>query len=337
SWRARADVLFYDFVLQTEAGETVLERELTEPELRLNLGPGEYRYRIVPHNLLGKPEGDQVWRRLRVLKAEAPRVTGLSGKTWFLEDLEPRLRLSGDELMPGARVELIPPSSARPIEGRETGRQANSELSVDFPAEGLSVGEYALMVTNPGGLSFRLPGAILVRYQRPVELSLSFGLAPWLALYDSAYKEAWPGTFFPLGSASRLDFYFFRRPYGQFGIEVALGGRLMEGGSPTATIVSQIGLVGGNCLYKYSFSRLLSMAARAGVGLSLSHHAFDYSGSKGQELSSIDPYLSAGLSLQCSLSKRYFLEAGADWMQISAAGITAGGLMPFLSAGMLLF
>ncbi len=334
-WEGDPNVLYYEVSLQSAAGEDIAVWKIEHPVLELNLGPGEYRYRIVLYNLLGKPELELPWRSLTVRKAEIPRIASLSRDAWFLDDLEPEVTLSGENLSPGATIALhAVTASEPPVIGKELERNGTSTVSVVFPTDSLSAGAYTLVITNPGGLSVTIPNALVVRY-RPVDMLLSVGFAPWVPLYDAWYTEAWPGSFFPLSAMSRLSAYFIKQPYGHFGAELAIGGRLMKGGIETAVIDSQIGLIGLNGIYKYLFSKAFSIAGRIGGGLTLSHHAFEYDGSTGSEICSIDPYLSAGGSIQFFPTKHIFLEAGIEWMHVFTRDFSEGGLVPSLSAGVL--
>jgi hypothetical protein len=335
-WNADPNVLYYEADVRTAAGEEIAVLRFEEPVLRLSLSPGEYRFRITLYNLVGRPELELPWRSMIVRKAEIPRVTGLSRNAWFLEDLKPEVALSGENLAPGATIVLENAAASEPpIYGTELERKGTSSVVVGFPVRTLAAGEYSLVITNPGGISFTLPRALSVRFQKPVDVLLSAGYAPWISLYDTWFVETWPGTFFPLSAASRFSMYFAKRPYGYFGVEASVGGRFMKGGIDTAVLRTQIVLTGVNGIYKYPFSPGFTMTGRIGGGVELSRHAFDYEGAGGSEIYSIDPYVSAGISLQFFLTKKIYLDAGADWMHVFAVGSARGGLMPFFFAGLL--
>ncbi len=335
-WNADPNVLSYEVTVQTAAGEEVSVTTLKQPVLTLHLPPGAYRYRIVLCNLLGKPELELPWKTITVLKAEIPTVADVTPTAWFLDDLKPEISIKGENLMPGAAITLeSETSNAPPISGAELGREGTSVVRVAFPAREITVGRYTLVVTDPGGVSHKVPGALAVRYQRPVDVLISGAYAPWVALYDDWYTANWPGTFFPLGAAVRLSVYFLKRPFGYVGVGLDLGGRLMEGGIETAAIDSTIGMAGLSALYKYPFSRELAVTGRIGAGVVVRHHNFDYEGAAGTEISSLDPYASAGFTIQCFLLKNLFLEAGMDWMHVFANGFSEGGLSPYLLVGFL--
>jgi len=335
-WDPDPDVREYEVTVETAEGVPVSTHRLEQPVLRLDLPPGAYRYRVVLTNLLGKPEVDLPWRSFTVLKAEIPGVTEVSPKVWFIDDLKPEVTLSGENLAPGVAVVLKPSSgSAAPIAGKEVERKGTSTVRVAFSGRGVAAGEYTIVVTNPGGLEQTLPAALAVRYERPVDVAISLGYDPWFSLYDSWFLESWPGTFFPLGASARLSVWFIKKPYGHFGVELAMAGRLMTGGLTGAIINSEIGQAGLNGVYRFPFSRWISATARIGGGAALSHHAFDYDGTAGAGIASVDLFVSAGLSLQWYVTKHIFLDAGADWTHVFANGFSEGGLTPFLAAGVL--
>jgi hypothetical protein len=164
-WDADPNVLFYEITLQTGAGEAISVSKVTEPVLELNLSPGEYRYRIVLYNLLRKPEIALPWQGLTVLRAEIPRIANLAPKVWYLEDLKPSLTIRGENLIPGATVVLKREEpTIEPASGIELGRDGTSAVSFAFPAPSLTAGEYAIELTNPGGLSVTVRRAVLVRH-----------------------------------------------------------------------------------------------------------------------------------------------------------------------------
>ncbi len=335
-WEGDPNVLFYELILQKETGEDVSSFRIEEPRLELNLVPGGYRYKLVLFNFLGKPEIDLPWQRFTVLKAETPRVTTVFPKAWYLEDLKSRLTIAGKDLDPDATIVLKhSDGDETPLVGTVTKQNGTTKMRVEFPEECVTTGHYTLELTNPGGLSRIVPLVLPVRTERPLDIIVSAGYAPWISLYDSWYTEIWPGTLFPLSFVSRVSVYFIKTRFGYVGGEFSTGGRLMTGGTDDAEIGTEIGLTGISAIYKYCFSRRLFANARLGFGLTYNHHEFNYEGTKGGEISSIDPYVSAGLSSQFGFTKKIFLEVGVDWMHIFPLGFSGGGLMPFISAGFL--
>jgi hypothetical protein len=175
-WTADPNVRSYEVTVQTASGTPVLAASVTEPTISLHLAPGTYRYRIVLCNLLGKPEMELPWKDITVLKAEVPRIANYEPRIWFLDDLKPEITLRGENLMPGATIELRREASEEaPVRGRELGRVGSRELRVAFPVTSITAGRYAIVVTDPGGLSHTVSNALTVRFQKPLSLVFSGG------------------------------------------------------------------------------------------------------------------------------------------------------------------
>lgn len=333
-WEPDPNVSFYRVIVQTGSGENIADSRTEKPELRLCLGPGEYRFRIVLFNVLGKPELELPWKPFTVKRAEIPRIRNWSPKAWYLEEFSSVLSLSGRDLIPGATIVLtLTTNDSVRLKGEVIEQDGTSRLRVEFPSMFVQTGTYTLTLTNPGGLSTVLPGAVVVGFQRPVDLQLSAGIAPWVSLYDSWYTQTWPGTVFPVSAVCRCTVYVLKTGFGHFGGELAAGGRFMSGGIEGAGIRLILGSAGLNAVYRLRVSNTLSVTARAGGGIMMSGLSFDYADTGGAALTSVDPCLSAGLSLTYRLTKKTFLEAGADWVQMFASEFTAGGVMPFISTG----
>ena len=175
-WQGDPNALFYDVTVQTADGKEISETRTADPELKLNLSPGEYRYHVVLYNLLRRPEVSLPWQSFSVLKAEFPHISESAPKMWFLEDLKPLLQLTGENLMPEATVSLkrddVP---AQPIVGTETARDGTGNVKVAFSATGFEAGTYSIEITNPGGLSFTYPNALVIRHMLPAPTGLSPG------------------------------------------------------------------------------------------------------------------------------------------------------------------
>lgn len=174
-WEGDPNVLYYEVTLQDSAGRTLSVTRVEKPVLRLSLSPGEYRYRIVLYNLLHKPEVTLPWRALEIIRAEAPRIAASAPKMWFLEDLKPTLSLSGEHLMAGATAVLRPEAAGGPeVDAISFASHGGTSATATFPRGQLAAGEYTLEITNPGGLAFELPHALLVRHM----LGVPSGLRP---------------------------------------------------------------------------------------------------------------------------------------------------------------
>jgi hypothetical protein len=172
-WDGDSNAWCYEVTVQTTDGADVISTRVTEPSLRLTLGPGNYRYRIVYYNLLHKPEVELPWQEFEIVKAEMPAVRQHAPTSCFLEDADPRLSLTGERLLRGMTVALRPEAGgAGAVSGVEVARDGSEAVSLSFPASSLDAGRYSLVTTNPGGLSQTVADALVVRHKLPLAAGL---------------------------------------------------------------------------------------------------------------------------------------------------------------------
>jgi hypothetical protein len=210
-WDGDPNALFYQVTLQTGAEEEVSVAKVTEPVLRLNLAPGQYRYRIAFYNLLGKREITLPWQGFEVLKAEVPSVTRCAPKVWFLEEPKHVLTLQGEDIRPGATFVLKGDATSQPrIAGTEQEREGTSTARVSFPSDALVAGEYVLEVTNPGGLSAVLPHALLARHMLPAATGLSPASGSTFGPKELRGARSIRFSWEPVQEATRYSFCLYR-------------------------------------------------------------------------------------------------------------------------------
>ena len=332
-WAADQNALRYQVLVRDSTGAEILNRRGTEAEERLHLAPGSYTYKIVTYNLLGKAEAETGWIGFTVIRAEQPKLSGVSPSAIYMDSSDGRVVLTGDKLLPGGVVFLVPLNGKPPSAGRVVERKDDKEIVVLFPDKAYEPGDYSLSFADPGGLSATLDRALRIRFQRPVDLLVFLGYAPYISLGDPWAVGAWPGAFKPLGFEAGIDLYFVKQRWGFLGLGLEAQWRRMYGGASGAALTSDFALMGMDFLYKYRFSRQLHGIARLGGGLAWSRHGFDYEGSGGPTASSYDPFAQGGLAFQAFLPYKLYGEIGVDCSCIFLIGNYALGITPRLGLG----
>jgi hypothetical protein len=336
-WNADQNALDYQIIVRDSTGAEILNKHETEAEEKLHLAPGSYTYKIITYNLLGQAEAETHWIGFTVIRAEQPKLSAVSPTAIYMDVSDGRVILTGDKLLPGGVVFLVPLNGKPPSVGTVVERKDNKEVVVLFPDKACEPGDYCLSFANPGGLSATLDRALRIRFQRPVDLLVSLGYAPYVSLGDPWAVGAWPGAFKPLGFEAGIDLYFIKQRWGFLGLGAGAQWRRMYGGGATATLTSDFTLMGMDLLYKYRFSRQLHVIARLGGGLSWSCHSFDYEGSSGPTASSYDPYAQGGIAFQAFLPDKLYGEIGVGCTSLFLIGNYALGITPRLGVGYQLY
>lgn len=333
SWREIPDCLAYELIIE-DSGEKEIVRERTDRTTStVNLPPGVYQYRIIVYNLLDKPELQTDWISMKIVKAEIPTIEDLSPSAIYIEEDKFRVTIRGVNLLPDAEYSLVDSETGETVLEIEKISVEDGDVVLFLPERRIDFGNYLVRVVNPGGLSDVSDKGFVVRYQKPVDFYVSAGYAPNVLLYDSWVHENWPDYFYPAGGVVRIGLFVVKRRWGYLGPEIFTQILLMQGGISDATLTSLSMKTGLNCVYKHLFTPKLQGVVRLGGGVAFDNYSFDYEGTPGPEMTSADPYIALGISMQRFFTRRLFLEIGIDGSHIFHNGYSEGGIESFVSLG----
>jgi hypothetical protein len=338
----RSNAYYYEVEIQRRDNEGKWEayaKERTdELFLELSLPPGMYRYRILSYNVLERLAAASSWTGIRIYPARVPTVETFSPPAFHIDGHQEEFTLSlyGYDLMDEARVYIIAKTEkAKPVEPLSIRpSEDGTSLSAVFPAGGLALGDYDIVITNPGGLRTVKEG-FAVSFAKPVDLAFSLGYAPFLPLYGSLFT-GYGNTLYPLGFFGRFSAVPFKRIWGSIGGEFNFRFVDMTTEDTRFILNGQLLLFGLNVLYQRWFrDYTMALNFRLGgsfvpvVNIQFEHN--DGSSSKNQTLMYFA--LAAGASWQWHIWRGLFFEAGLDYIQLVAGSGTPPGFMQ-VSAGM---
>jgi hypothetical protein len=338
AWKAQKGALEYEVILESVAADgsaaELLREKTAEDSLTVNLTPGQYRYRIIVYNLLGKPEIEAPWKDFTVIKAEFPKVESLFPFSLYMEEEQFNITVRGGNILPGAEFHMVDQGTGILIfKAVELERYKNETIELQLPRSTVGYGNYRVKVVNPGGLFDTTETVLKIRYKKPVDIVLTAGYAPAITLYDDWFTANWSEGFYPVGFTARADFFFLKRRIGFFGVGAVGRFIMLEGGTDEATLTTLYAGMGLNVVYKLLLNNTFHLVFRLGGGAAWSRHGFDYEGSEGPEMASWDPYGTVGVSAQIILKKRWIIEPGVDLFNVFHSSYNAGMLCPYITGG----
>jgi hypothetical protein len=332
----RSNAYYYEVEIQrrNEAGEWEPHaKERTEEIfLEVSLPPGMYRYRILSYNVLGRVAAASGWTGVRIYPAREPTVENFSPAAFYIDghQKEFTLILQGYDLMDEAAVYIVAKTeNAKPVEPLSIRHSEDgASLSAVFSAGGLALGNYDIVITNPGGLRSVKEG-FAVSFKQPIDLSVSLGYAPFLPLYGSLFKE-YDSRFYPLGFYSRFSALLFKRPWGNIGGELSVRFADITTKDERFTLNGRLLVFTANALYQRQFrDYTMALNFRLGGGLApVIDMQFEHNdGSSSEKQTAMYVSLAAGASWQWYLWRGLFVEAGLDYIQLVTGSGTPPGLI----------
>jgi hypothetical protein len=320
----RANAYFYEIEIEKIGPGAVWaleQKERTEQIfLEVSLPPGMYRYRILNYNVLGRVGAVSEWTGIRVFIAKQPAAKAYSPAGYFIDSLtgEFTLTITGHDLVEEAQVYMISkkletnsiqPSSIKYSAGENS-------ITAAFPAENMVLGAYAIVITNPGGLTQTLEG-FSVGFSRPLDITVSLGYAPIFPLHGYLF-DTYDSVIYPLSFYGRIGVVPVKRLWGWIGFELNPFHADLKTKNSAYHLTGRLVSLETNVLFqKWMRDYTLALNLRFGGGIIfLSNIQFNNKdNSQSEDVSATLISLNAGASIQWSVWESLFIEAGVEYIQ----------------------
>jgi hypothetical protein len=334
---SRTNVYFYEVEIEilgeNNAWAGYHKERTTETAMEIILVPGMYRWRVLSYNVLEKVAAGSEWQSLRIYPALDPVVNEFDPPAYFLDSNldEFALTIRGSNFTGETKMYLSAKAGRiRPWEPVSIERGEGSVTAV-FPVwADLALGEYDIIVTNPGGLQTRAEG-FRVTYKRPVDYAFTFFFAPLIPLSGKLFKE-YDQPFYPLGFSGRFSIVPFKRRWGSIGGEFTARFIDLTTKDERFTLNGYLLSFSANALYQRWFRNYtMNAALHAGAGLVplLNMRFIHKDGAHSKQFSPVHFALNFGGSWQWFIWRDLFVEAGIDYMPFLAGSGAPAGILSF--------
>ena len=328
---------------------TTNEEETEECTIYLDpiLPAGNYRLTIQVYNVLGMLEEDYTSvEDFVILEAYLPEVKKVSyplnsGDTIYLDDGDNNgiIRASGKNFLPIRESEedlsymdYTLSNDKRTIHAQDvvTLKGDGSEIEVHFDERSMAVGVYNFTAIDASGLH-SVPdrnSVITVKFKKLIDLDVSGGYMCPIILFDDTVKTYMDTRLWPVSIVGKVTFIPFKQVWGYLGVGISVFGTRFFGQGTTATYDVDGNFFAGQLNFVYQkpiyfknkktgrSTHRLTLEAHAGAGgmvfngmkLHFEHNI------ESIPLNSIDWSFDAGGALQVYITKRLYIETGADFV-----------------------
>jgi hypothetical protein len=337
----RANAYFYEVEIEKIGPGAVWNLELKERTeqtfLEVSLTPGMYRYRILNYNVLGRVGAVSEWTGIRVFVAKPPAAESFSPAAYFIDSPagEFTLTVRGRDLAEEAQVVLVAAQDgAKPIPPDSLAYSADgNSLVAVFSAGDLRLGDYEIVITNPGGIRQTLEGFV-VGFSSPVDISVSLGCAPVFPVYGYLF-DTFDEAFYPLGFYARAGIVPIKRLWGWIGFEVSPRYADLKTKTDAYSLSGRMFGVYANILFqRWNGDYTMALNLRlGGGGAAVTNIKFsNRDGSQSEEVSTTLAAINAGAAVQWFLDMDIFIEAGAEYIQFFSSQSPMPGLIQATAA-----
>ena len=345
TWQGNKNVFRYEFVLEQyddAKGDYVQIQfiDTKETSVEMPLNAGKYRYYLKIYNYLNYLDYRTEYINFDIVQTYHPIITSVSPTVIYLEEPQSGIfTVEGMELRPDTIFTLE--NNIYEIQAKVLSTDsAYNRSRIKIDPELLDSGSYYIRAVNPGGL-FDTSGTIKITFKKPMDLDVAVGYAPVGLLDIDKTKDTSDanhndtlveffsgddraGIFWPLGLDARVTFIPFKTANVFFGTALGINWFRAKytnyaNGKESYTIIAPAYTMHLDFVSQFVLKKSLPwkivLDAHAGGGL------FGFAGLKlkfphytSDPLWSADICLDTGVSLQVYRWKRFYFEAGSDFL-----------------------
>ena len=349
-WSQAEFSAYYVVILEQKRGEQyieVLRRTIYDNFLDVSVPAGEYRYRLLSYNILGRLDTTTEWEYIIIIQAVEPSIFSFTPTNFYFDRKSLRvIYLEGINLnidseiylqrRPGKDDAEFNPEDNQlvPKEVRVTDIGDRAQLA--FDEEMLVEGVYDIIVKNPGGFEGQT-GPFGISVAKPWDLNVSAGYFPLVKLFSN--EDVLDKAGIPLAFGASASFLPYKKDFGFIGAELHtfLGYYEFQSNDELINSVhSSIFSVQVNAIYQYWFIKdTLAVNARIGLGItSLLGYSFEFHTGKISDMQNF-AFFSWGLgaSAQWIFYRQLYLEGGLDYFHVHDSDYPMGFLRFRLCTG----
>jgi hypothetical protein len=339
----RANAYFYEIEIEKITSGAVWELELKERTeqtfLEVSLPPGMYRYRILNYNVLGRVGATSEWMGIRVFAAKQPSAETFSPAVYFMDSQEGEftLTVTGYDLAEEALIHIVAKKNGTPVQPSSIRYSADeTTIQAVFPAAGLALGAYDIVITNPGGMTAALEG-FYTGFTRRTDINVSLGYGPVLPVYGYFF-DTYSAALYPLGVYARVGVVPLKQLWGWIGFEVSPYYTGLKTETSAYTLSGTMFGASVSAIYQKwmrNYTMALNFRLGAGAGRITNIEFTHKDGSRSDNTSDGIFTIHAGVSVQWFVWENLFIEGGAEYVHLLSSPNPPSALIrALISAGL---
>jgi len=162
AWSGGTYSLYCEVIIEKEEeiGEYTeyIRKFTTGNYLDISLPPGNYRFRVIPYDILGKPSTETQWSPFMVFNAVKPELYQPGEDYYFNDRQGSKFEFNGKDIEQNAIVYFVNSAGEHIVPVEIIVNYDGSNVRVIFDKGRLIDGEYDVFVVNPGGLEASISG-----------------------------------------------------------------------------------------------------------------------------------------------------------------------------------
>jgi len=321
AWSGGMYSLHYEIIIEKEEyGEYVnyMNKSVTDNYFDISLSPGNYRFRVIPFDVLNKPSKGTDWAPFKVFNAVRPELYQPGNELDYYNDRQGcKFYLNGKNIEPDAKIYFVNSEGEHIVPVETIRNDDGNSVRLVFDKGQLVDGKYDIFIVNPGGLETSLAGINYRTYKEKFgEIHYTAGISFIPAFNIYGEENSFGRSLYYLSARIGLNACIVSNKY--FGVEFSLSRFWKKDDFFNNTTSGYI--FGYNLIFiNWLPERIGAINLKAGVG-------FD------TQIMDIN-YLNAGLYFLYHASKYLNIEAGADYTH--KINDKSGAILPWVGISLI--
>jgi len=208
AWSGGTNSLYCEIVIEKEEGGEYVNyasKFINDNHFDISLPPGNYRFRVTPYDVLGKPSEGTKWAPFTVYNAVKPELYVPEELDYFNDRQGSKFVFNGNNIEPDAKIYFVNSAGEQivPVEVIRSGD--GSSVRLVFDKGQLVDGEYDVVVINPGGLETSLGGIDYKTYREKFGLMHYVLGVSFMPSFQTYREESGPSSEFLYYISARLS------------------------------------------------------------------------------------------------------------------------------------
>jgi len=181
--------------------------------LDISMPPGNYRFRVIPYDILGRPSIGTEWELFKVFNAVKPELYK-PGEDYYYNDKQgTKFEFNGKNIEPDAKFYFVNSKGEHIVPAFIIRNDYGNSIRLTFNKNQLIDGEYEFFVVNPGGLETSISGINYKSYREKFGLMHYVVCASFMPSFQ-AYGEGFNGNIFISAQISVISCIFLNNYIG---------------------------------------------------------------------------------------------------------------------------
>lgn len=327
--------------------EVIKEISTSDNYITFSLPSGNYLYRIIAFDFLGRKSTLTEWKSFSITKAVKPDIKVVENNVTVNKKNKDGIILpvQVENIEKDSQIELVNTETDEKIIIKKSGNENTENFSLQVKRNEVKPGKYKVVITNPSGLS-DVSDEIIIEEEKiekikkpiswPIDLNILAG-ADFPMLLENQLNDIYPDKNFKIAPSVKINYLPFDLGMLNFGFDLSASACSFDFKEDVVNIHMMMYLGTFNLMARVNlFNNKFGICVKGGAGAALLSKDVKISETSMSDKDKLYGYVcvQGNISFQFIPLKHLILEAGADYTYVFVPDMKTQLLSPYVCIGL---